>query len=413
VFEQFVPLEAGRQPSPAAAEPSVELLVTDCGGWDGYGPESFGSSMPGRPPLWRLAEARLLAHRVHELIEGGSFSPGDVAVLFRAGTDMAVYELALDDLGLPTYVVGGRGYWSQQQVDDLLAYLAALLNPKDQLALYQVLASPLVGASSDSLALVAQTARRLGRDPWWALEQAFGDGGDGSDRLTDRLGGEDGERIASFCERFSAERSAAPRLALETVIDRGVRRFGYDLAVLAMPGGERRMANVRKLMRLAREYEANEGRDLRGFVDYAGQDIVQAREAEAPIEGVEDERLDAVRIMTIHAAKGLEFPVVCVADLGRRGRHGNGDGDALRIGADGRVGLELHSLGGDKAATTDYEAIKEDELQREDGEERRIFYVAMTRARRPASVAVSTSSRTTSWRSSLASTSAKARRVAR
>ena len=118
-----------------------------------------------------------------------------------------------------------------------------------------------------------------------------------------------------------------------------------------MPAGDRRMANVRKLMRMAREYEAEEGRDLRGFIDFvAERDLVQEREGQAPLEA---EDLDAVRLMTIHRAKGLEFPVVCVADLGKDGRE---DFTALRITDDGRVGIRLASLGGgsmDGAAARD------------------------------------------------------------
>ena len=101
------------------------------------------------------------------------------------------------------------------------------------------------------------------------------------------------------------------------------------------------MANVRKLMRMAREYEADEGRDLRGFIDaVAERDVIQAREGEAPLEA---EALDAVRMMTVHRAKGLEFPVVCLADLGKDGRDDDGQ---LRISEDGSVGLRLANLGG-------------------------------------------------------------------
>ena len=88
------------------------------------------------------------------------------------------------------------------------------------------------------------------------------------------------------------------------------------------------MANVRKLMRMAREFEADEGRDLRGFIDtLAERDEVQSREGEAPLEA---EALDAVRLMTVHRAKGLEFPVVCVADLGKDGREDYGRAAHLR-----------------------------------------------------------------------------------
>src|SRR3712207_1546969 len=101
-----------------------------------------------------------------------------------------------------------------------------------------------------------------------------------------------------------------------------------------MPSGGRRMANVPKLMRLAREFERERGRDLRRFIDYLDeQELVTAREGEAPLES---ESPDAVRLMTIHAAKGLEFPVVCIADMGRAGRE---DDTPLQVSSDGRVGL--------------------------------------------------------------------------
>ena len=70
-------------------------------------------------------------------------------LLLRATGDLAVYERALVERGVPTYVIGGRGYWAQQQVRDLVAYLSVLANPRDGVALYTLLASPLVGLSSD------------------------------------------------------------------------------------------------------------------------------------------------------------------------------------------------------------------------------------------------------------------------
>ena len=89
--------------------------------------------------------------------------------------------------------------------------------------------------------------------------------------------------------------------------------------MLALDWAERRLANVHKLLRLARRFEASEGRDLRGFLDHV-EYLEQAVKVEpdAPVEGVEP---DAVRLMTIHAAKGLEFPVVCLADLGSPAQH--------------------------------------------------------------------------------------------
>ena len=362
--ERFEPLRAGGDKGPPRVEPSVELLVVEQRRAQWGEDELFGPTMRTASP-WRACEARLLARRIDELTGDGGWSPGDVVLLLRATTHMSFYERALEERGIPTHVVGGRGYWGQQQVTDLRHWLAALANPLDELAVYSVLASPLVGASLDALAVARIHARRASRDLWWAL----------SEELPADLPPADRPRLRRFVRLFADERRAAPRLSLETVIDRAVARTGYDRAVLAMPAGDRRMANVRKLMRMAREYEAEEGRDLRGFIDFvAERDLIQEREGEAPLEA---EELDAVRIMTVHRAKGLEFPVVCLADLGKSGREDYG---ALRISDDGRLGLRLASLEGASVDTARMKEMREQQKLADEEEERRIFYVAMTRA---------------------------------
>jgi ATP-dependent exoDNAse (exonuclease V) beta subunit len=176
---------------------------------------------------------------------------------------------------------------------------------------------------------------------------------------------------------LAAERAVAERLPLDARIERGVLATSYDLAVLARRGGERRLANLRKLLRLAREHERAEGPDVRGFLAFAAaQDLAEAREGDAPLEG---EGLDAIRLMTIHRAKGLEFPVVCVADLGRTGARNR---PVLLTDGAARVGLRLCALGGGRAVPAlDYDALVEEQDRAEDDEERRLLYVALTRAK--------------------------------
>ncbi len=377
--DEYEPLrEAPGAREPAVGDPVVDLLVVDLEKkrWDAALPPeegALGAGMAGVTP-WRALEARLLAKRIDELTSEGPFDYRDVVVLLRATTSMAVYERALVERGIPTHVVGGRGYWSQQQVSDLRHWLAALANPLDELALYSVLGSPLAGLSLDSVALVAVHARRAHRDPMWALREAIGNPGDA---LAEDLPAGDLAKARTFLERFDSERAEAPRVALETLIDRVVTRTGYDRHLLGLPAGERRMANVRKLMRMAREFEADEGRDLRGFIDaIAERDVLQEREGEAPLEA---ETLDAVRLMTIHRAKGLEFPVVAVGDLGKIGREDDG---RLRISNDGTTGMRLAGIGGGAVNSRQLDEIKAGQKTEAEAEERRVFYVAMTRAER-------------------------------
>jgi ATP-dependent exoDNAse (exonuclease V) beta subunit len=375
VWDGFEPLREapGARQGAARAGPRVELLVVDKdrakGRWDGAlgTDDPFGAAMHGLP-AWRAAEARLLAKRVEQLRREGGWEWRDIVLLFRATTSMGFYERALEERGIPTHVVGGRGYWAQQQVADLRHWLAALANPLDELAVYSVLASPLGGLSLDAVALIGLEAKRARRDPWWVLRES----GD----VAELLPAADRRRAAAFVELFEAERRAAPQVSLETLIDRAVTRTGYDRHVLGLPAGTRRMANVRKLMRMAREYEADEGRDLRGFIDtLAERDVVQPREGEAPLEA---EALDAVRLMTVHRAKGLEFPVVCVADLGKEGRE---DDARLRISEEGLAGLRLASLGGGAIDSARLAEMKKRDREVGEQEEKRVFYVAVTRAK--------------------------------
>jgi ATP-dependent helicase/nuclease subunit A len=400
--EAFQPLVAGRpraaapaasdsgelrlfDPDPPAGAPPVELLVTDTKPWEGLAGELGLGALAEQP--WRRAEARLVAHRLREEVRAGR-RPGDVVVLVRATASLRLFEQALEEQGLPTYVVGGRGYWSQEQVRDGLAYLAALANPRDETAFYGVLASPFCGAGSDALVLLAEAGREGRRGPWAALRAAVGmagaahpaeaahPAGAGAAWL-DALPPAERERLVRFAAFFAGERARAERLPPEALLERAIIATGYDLAILARAGGERRLANLRKLMRLAREYEHSEGRDLRGFLDFAAtQDLAEAREGEAALES---DGLDAVRLMTIHRAKGLEFPVVCVADLGRQGAGGR---PRLLIGHDGAVGLRLAPLGGgDAVPALAYDRLAAEEDRADAEEERRLLYVAMTRAR--------------------------------
>jgi len=351
--EDFQALEAAGRFADPAAGAAVELLVSDKAAFADSGVH------------WRRGEARAVARRVRELVDSGEAEPGEIVLLFAAGTDAEVFEEELRALDLPTYRAAGRGYFGQQQVVDLLAYLRLIHNRYDDEALLTVLASPLVGVSNDSLVLLRRAAGR--RPLFCGLEHS----------LPPALAEADARLFRAFRQRYDRLTALSTRLGLERLCDQIAAEHDYDLAVLAQWDGRRRYANLRKLGRLARSYEDLRGPDIEGFVRFVrDQDAVGVREGEA---FAEEEGADAVRLLTIHAAKGLEFRVVVVADAGRDRLPTRGE-EILCL-PDGRFGFKVvDPSSGKRKGAFDYEAVKAAEEEAGDAERRRLYYVAMTRA---------------------------------
>jgi ATP-dependent helicase/nuclease subunit A len=341
--DEFQPLHSsGEFPDPVFGSPA-ELLVTD------------KSSYSDTDVHWRRAEAKHIAKRVKELVENGDAEPGEIVLLFAAGTDAEWYEEELRKSGLRTYRSTGRSYFGQQQVVDLLAYLRLLHNRYDDEALLTVLASPFVGASNDALVLIRRAASK--RPIFTGIEKSL------PSQLSDR----DTRLLRAFRQRFDRLVEASTKLSLELLCERVVAEHDYDLAVLAHWDGRRRYANLRKLARLARSYEELRGADVEGFVRFVSeQEAVGARELEAVAE---EEEGDAVRLLTIHGAKGLEFKVVVVADAGRD-RQPPAPDEILAL-SDGRFGFK---------GTSEYAEVKAARKSADDAERLRLYYVAMTRA---------------------------------
>jgi ATP-dependent helicase/nuclease subunit A len=332
----------------------VELLVSD------------KRSYRDADSNWREGEAQAIARRVRELVDTGAAAPGEIVLLFAAGTDAERYEAALREAGLPTYRATGRGYFGQQQVVDLLRYLRLLHNRYDDEALVSVLASPFVGLSNDALVLIR---RHAGKRPLYSgIERS----------MPDALSDTDERLVRAFKQRYERLAAASVRQSLERLCEDVVSAHDYDLAVLAQWDGKRRYANLRKLMRLARSYEELRGPDIEGFVKFIrDQEAVGASQLEAVSE---EEGADAVRLLTIHAAKGLEFKVVIVADAGRD-TIGAPSTDEILVRPDGSFGFRvIDPKSGKKRGVFSYEEVRVAEKNEDKAERLRLYYVAMTRA---------------------------------
>jgi ATP-dependent helicase/nuclease subunit A len=397
--EAYRPLRVGAlpaQPQPPGEGPAVEMLLTARDGWDGEGID-LAPATDADTPASSLAEARFVAERLRALAESG-VARGEMVVLLRAFTHLDAYEDSLERAGLRPYTIGGRGYWSQQQVADVRALLATIANPLDDQALFGALASPACAAAPDTLWLLRAAAGR-GRHVWPALERLAGHslparsspGAPGEKEeprdqevleaeWLEKIPAEEQALLRRFVAQIVSLRDRAGRLSLAGLIDAAIAETGYDLAILTRPAGEARFANVRKLLRLAEEFEAREGRDLRGLLDFLferGEADVDAAAASA-VEGH-----DGVRIMTVHSAKGLEFGVAAVPGLARRLLAGSRL-PTLTLGREPeapRVGLQLRRLGAASVNLYAHDELCAETQRREAEEELRLVHVALTRAR--------------------------------
>ncbi|GAB4108914.1 MAG: hypothetical protein OHK0022_61200 [Roseiflexaceae bacterium] len=313
----------------------------------------------------RRREAAILAARLRELVEGGAalveeaggwraVRYGDIAMLFQASTVFELYEAALRAEGVPFLTTAGRGYYGRDEVRDLINLLRVLEDPTDDFALAGVLRSPLFALEDAALLRL-----RLAPAPslWAALCQAASE--------------EQASQPLCFAEQtLRGLLALGGRIAVVEALRAALGATGYLATIAGLPDGERRRVNVEKLLEVARR---TGGADLATFSAYL-EDLLrqEAREGEAPLEGEH-----TVRLMTVHRAKGLEFPVVVLPDLGR---------EALLLqplalaGRSYGLALKLRD-GPDWLQPLAYRLARAEEARMERAERERLAYVALTRAR--------------------------------
>jgi ATP-dependent helicase/nuclease subunit A len=324
----------------------------------------------------RMVEARWIAERIAALVSGKAeivvedigrprpVTPGDVVLLFRAMTNVSLYEAALRNAGLDYYLVGGRAFFAQQEIYDLLNLLRALENPQDGVSLAGVLRSPFCCVSDEALFVIGRNRGGL----WAGL----------CDEASDvRLPADQRSPVARARRHLQRWRGLKDRLPIARLLGAVFADSGYDAATQFESLGDRKLANLWKLQDLARTFDRSGLFGLAEFIARLG-DLVgnQAREEQA---ATQFETGDVVRLMTIHQAKGLEFPVVIVPDLAAVG-HGGGQPIAQwdrRLGCVARPPVE-----DDKALFADFgwQLWKMQTELEEWQEDLRTLYVACTRA---------------------------------
>ncbi len=340
ILTGFDPLTVAVAPEPVPAVP-VELVVVED---------------TGRKAT-REQEAAEAAASVRRLHDEEGLGWGEIVMLFRARTGIGLYDAALRAAGVPTVLIGGNVFAEHEQVADALALLALVENPHDEERLVRVLASPYVAACDDDLLALREAAGADGA-LWDAIDVV--------------------PALQEFGRDLFALRARRAGIPLGELVEECLRFRDYELAALGLRDGAARYANLRRLVLMAERYGQVRGADLRGFLRFMQRAVdLGADPGEAVVV---DEQLDAVQLMTVHGAKGREFPAVVFADCSNAGGAG---GPAVLVSQDGTlVGIRCRPDGLELRSGFDHKALCEEDNALGDEEERRITYVAMTRAKR-------------------------------
>ena len=336
-------------------------------------------------------EARLIAHRLRQLqAEGYPIWDGrqtrpvewrDMVVLLRSVSSKAEsYAQEFHDLGVPLQAPRG-GFFAALEVSDLLNLLNLLDNPLQDLAVLAVLRSPLVGLSAEELVVVRLQDREKGF--WEALRQfqrrpppERAPSAQGGDSWTETARSA-WTRTNEFLGRYDRWRELLRHSSLSQCLEWVLTETHYEALLLAEARGPERVANVHKLIDLVREYDPYQRQGLFRFLRY-----VQAqRAAESDPDPAPVPTANAVRVMTIHKSKGLEFPVVVVGGLGSPFNEQDLREEILLDERYGVCPKVVPPESEQRYASLPYWLAKKHQQRELWGEEIRLLYVAMTRAR--------------------------------
>lgn len=327
----------------------------------------------------REVEALAIAQRIREMVgkekvldkESHSYRPmryGDVVVLLRTVSGWAEeFSQVFAAQGIPAYTASKTGYFSALEVVTVLNYLHICDNPLQEIPFVAVLHSPIVGCSAQELALLKNAFPDL---PMYLRCQQYAK--EGEDETLRR-------KLKDFLAVLGESRSKIPYTPIHQFIQETLEETGYGRYAGALPGGQQRQANLDMLVEKAMDFEQTSYRGLFNFIRYIERmQRYHVDFGEVNLTGAGD---DTVQILSIHKSKGLEFPVVFVAGMGKKFNFQDLNAPVvihpdLGLGADA-VDAKLRL----RFPTLLKQLIRGEQKDENLGEELRVLYVALTRAK--------------------------------
>lgn len=320
----------------------------------------------------RKSDAMHAADAVARTIRGGSAGYGDIAVLLSRMTALGAYEDAFRRAEIPYHVIRGRGFYEKSEIVDLVNLFRAVQNPEEPLYLAALLRSPFAGLDDEAIWKIFKTGSKGKKTPEPRIALALQDPELGSAHAA----------LERFWGWFAPLVTLRKELTLQQILERALDSSAFEAITLAQPDGLRRFANTRKFKDTLREFEGLYGANLEAFVVRLEERIngqTEERETEA---AVASEKGGAVRILTVHASKGLEFPVVIAADLSNTAPKRRQAG-VFMVDDEARVVSNPPNVAEEdgRIKSGSFERFQERSFEKESEESLRQFYVAATRAK--------------------------------
>ncbi|MBS6194186.1 MAG: helicase-exonuclease AddAB subunit AddA [Clostridiales bacterium] len=353
---------------------STEILIA---GTDGT--ETEDTSEEQAETSAQEMEARMIGKRIREIVgkqqvvdkATGAYRPArcqDCVILLRTVSGWAeTFVRVLSDMGIPAYASSRTGYFSALEVVTVLNYLHICDNPMQEIPFTGVLLSPMAGCTPEELAVMkaAFPDKKIYECAWKYHEEGENTG------LR--------EKLDKFFSVYQQIRERVPYTPIHELIQKILSFTGYHTYAAAMPGGDQRKANLEMLVEKAMEYESTSYRGLFNFIRYMEQ--LQKYQVDFGEVSTMGENEDTVRIMSIHKSKGLEFPIVFVAGMGKRFNMMDANA-GLVIHADLGIGMNAIDQNLRVKIPTLMRQVMQKQIRLESlGEELRVLYVALTRAK--------------------------------
>lgn len=328
----------------------------------------------------RIAEASAVAARIHELhesflvydSENKKMRPcrySDIVILLRGAKKKdVIFKEKLEAIGIPAYVVSRGGFFRTAEIQKLVNFLVVIDNPRQDIPMFGTLISEFGSFTEDEIAEIRMFS---GKEILLVDNITL--------YATDALPGPVKEKCVRFVSELNMWREKSRYLKVCELIDEILTFYSYVELQAALPGGEQRAANLRYLSETALNYEKSGYTGLFNFVKYLSG--IMEHDEDVGEKNMLDDNSDVVRIMTVHSSKGLEFPICFVSGLGTSFVKGVKKAEMF-LSED--YGIALKSIDTErfnKSITLKTSMMKTAKKVREIGEEMRILYVAMTRAK--------------------------------